>query len=471
MGRKIVLVNPPFVYFPGNKRSRYNYCRPPLGLCYLASYLRKARPGADEIRIVDTLIEKRSQREWIEEIAAGGPDVVGFTVVTPTAGESLRMAAELRALLPGAFFVAGGPHATIMPEDMLAAFDAVVTGEGEKTFADLIAALDGGGGPDGVRGTAFKRGGETVKNPPAGFIQPLDDIPPPARELLRPDAYYHSFPYRSGGGVFTTMFTCRGCPNNCYFCGNEALWNRKIRFHSMEYVANELELIVNGLKAGLVFIDDDDFLAKKSRAVEICEAILRLKSGLKWICHACVASIDDEALKIMKRAGCVEIQTGVESGSDAILKGISKCADTRRVAEKFRLMKRRGINAWGTFIIGHTADTPETIRETIDFAVRIDPAYASFILMLPFPGTRAFDDFKRLGYLKTTDWDDFTWHGDPVFELPDLPREELVRLRALAQKRFYLRPLKLLRLLWNTVRAGSFREMMRNFYAWLSVVK
>lgn len=471
MENNIVLVNPPFVYFPKNERSKYNYCRPPLGLCYLAGYLRKHRPGRDRVRIVDALIEKLSRRQWVELIAESKPGIIGFTVATPTAMEASRMAAELRKLCPGATLVAGGPHATVRPEDLFPAFDIVAIGEGEQTMLEIVNAVSGERDLSGIDGIAYRQDGDIVKTSRREFITPLDNIPPPARELLNLRAHYHSFPYRQRGGFFTTMFTGRGCPNNCYFCGNEALWRRKIRFHSLDYVADELDMLVNRLNMSLIFFDDDDFLSKKSRAIEICETIVKMKAGLKWICHLCASSIDEEVLKIMRRSGCVEAQIGVESGSDGILKNIPKCGDTKLLAEKFKLVKKSGINSWGTFIIGHGDDTRESIMDTINFSIKIDPTYASFIILLPFPGTEAFGDFKKKGYLKTTNWEDYTWHGDPVFEKPDLKAREMVSLRALANKKFYLRPAKLLRLVLHTLTAGSFREMLRNFFAWLSVIK
>jgi anaerobic magnesium-protoporphyrin IX monomethyl ester cyclase len=331
---KVVLINPPFVYFPGNSTSRFNYCRPPLGICYIAAYMKKYGDGLCDVEIVDTLVERRERRDWVERIAAKAPGIIGFSVVTPTAGESCRMANELRELCPQTVLVAGGPHASVLPEDMFPSFDAVVAGEGERTFLELTNAVFEGRDFDGIDGVTFIKNEKVSSNTRREFISPLDEIPPPARELLNLSSYYHSFPYRTRKGFFTTMFTCRGCPHNCYFCGNEALWRRKIRFHSIGHIRNELDILVNKLGVSLVFIDDDDFLAVKPRAMEICEAILKTGSGLKWVCHSCVSSIDEDSLGMMRRAGCVEIQIGVESGSDKILKGISKCASTSIIAEK-----------------------------------------------------------------------------------------------------------------------------------------
>lgn len=468
---KITLINPPFTYFPNIRATKFNYCRPPLGICYLAAYLRKHDPEPHTIRVIDTLVRNLDMDQWLEEIAAGAPDIVGFTAVTPTANVSSRMAAELRKKLPGAVFLAGGPHATVRPQDLLDSFDAAVAGEGEATFLEIVGALRRGEPIEGIQGTAVRRNGETVRAPRRPLIEPLDTIPPPARDLLDLPSYYHSFPYNQKGGMFTTMFTARGCPRDCYFCANKTLWNGNLRYHSIDYVKNELDLLVNKQNMTLIFVDDDDFLSNKKRSREICENIVAARHGIKWICHCCVSSIDRESVRAMKRAGCVEIQIGVESGDERVLKDIPKSPAPERIRQAFALLKEERMNTWATFILGHPADTKDTIQNTIKFARLIDPTYSSFIVLLPFPGSRAFDTYLSGGMIKTQNWDDYTWHGEPVFETPALSAGDLVRLRARAMRAFYLRPRKLASYALQMIRAGSSKELFRNFLSWLSLVR
>lgn len=455
------------------RSSRYNYCRPPLGLCYLAGYLNKYSDEKHEISIVDTLATNRTMEEWIGKIAGQGPDIVGITAVTPTVNTARRMAAELRKRLPGAVFIGGGPHATVRPDEMLDAFDAVVSGEGEVTFLDVVSRVGRGEALAGIPGAVVRRGGggDPVKAPSRGYIEDMDSIPVPARELLDMGDYYHSFPYNRRGGLFTTMFTARGCPRDCYFCANRSLWNGRLRYHSLDYAAAELETLTERQNVSLVFIDDDDFLSNRKRAMEMCGLIAEKHPALKWICHCCVSGITGESLAEMKRAGCVEIQIGVESGDESILEGVAKSPAPEKVAESFALIKKHGINSWATFIIGHPKDTPQTVRNTISFACRINPTYSSFIIMLPFPGSRVFDEYREAGYLKTLDWDDYSWHGEPVFETPSLSRSDMTSLRAEAMKRFYLRPGKIASYVLHALRSGSAKELLRNMFAWVSLVK
>ena len=471
MKKVISLVNPPFLHFPGDNLSGSNYCRPPLGLCYLAASLRKSLGERNDILITDALIERRPETEWINLVARQEPEIIGFTVVTPTVPVSIRMAQELRKLCPGAILIAGGPHATVRPEDLLPTFDIVVIGEGECTFVEVADAINKRKGFECIAGVTFMENGGVTRTERRKLMNPLDDIPFPARDLLKPGAYYHYAPYRHKKGFFNTIFTARGCPFNCIFCANEALWNRTIRFHSLEYVAGELEILISHMNTTVLFIDDDNFMMNKSHAYRISESIIKLNSGLKWFCHACISSIDEELLRIMKRAGCVEIQIGVESGSQDILNTIPKCSTRELVIEKIQLMKKVGINSWATFMLGHEGDTPDTIMDTIRFSIKIDPTCASFNTLVPFPGTRVYENYRENGYIITDNWDAFSWYGDPIIEKPDLNAGDLKRLRSVALKRFYLRPGKMFWIFLRALQSGSLREIFRNFFAWLSLVK
>ena len=467
----VILVNPAFKYFPNMRTSKHKYCRPSLGMCYVASYLRKYALGKCEIRIFDALAEDRTDEEWIETIAGQKPDLIGFSVATPTMEASRRMALELKSRLPHALIVAGGAHATMLPDCMLGPFDAVVVGEGEATFFEIARNGADKASLPTIKGVAFQQNGVIVHTKPRGYFKSLDEIPFPARDLLPIPNYYHTYPYNRKGGYFGNIITCRGCPRNCYFCGNKALWQGNVRFHSLDYVLEEIKMMVCTLDMSLVFIEDDDFLVNKKRAMEFCERVLASKLNFKWIVHACADGIEEESLRLMKRAGCVEFQIGVESGDEGILKQIDKSKEGREVYYRaFRLLKKYGLNSWATIILGHTDDTEESIERTIDFAKKIDPTYASFIIMLPFPGSQVFEIYKRNGWLLTTDWSRYSWYGDPVFELPHLSAADLVRLRAKAMTAFYLRPSKIFRYLWQIIKARSLREFFRNVLSWHSLV-
>jgi radical SAM superfamily enzyme YgiQ (UPF0313 family) len=467
---KVVLVNPPFQYFPGVKKGADSYTRPPLGIAYLAAYLQKAARPTPEVSLLDCEAEGfGSEAVAARAILQREPDVVGFSVVTGTYHASSRLAQAIKRARPETQIVVGGPHITALPNEAMPGVDAKVIGEGEATLADYLAALQAGARPE-IAGLAWLRDGEVESTGPARAVfENLDDVPIPARELLGIGRYFHSFPY-PGARNFTTLFTSRGCPFDCNFCGNEILWGRRVRYHSLERTYAEIDEVVRQ-GSTLVFFDDDTFTANRARALKICDFVARRHPALRWICHARADTVDRELLGAMKRAGCVEVQIGAESGDPEVLRRTDKALTVEQVERAFAWTREAGLNSWATFILGNDGETPATIGRTMALAKKIDPTYASFIVLLPFPGTRIFGKYRAAGFINTRDWEMFSWHGQPVIDLPGLSPDDLAAWRRRAYLGFYLRPGKLMRTAWHVLRSASWREMLRNFRAWRVLVR
>ena len=468
---RVVLVSLPFRYFPfGDPRSA-NYARPPLGIAYLAAYLREHAAAPVDVRCLDLLTEPQQGPERVlERILGLAPDVVGFSVMTATQPLTAWLARELKARRPSLWVVAGGPHVSALPAEPMPGVDARVLGEGEAAFLDVIHENVLGGSARPVAGTLLRQADGTLAH---GAERPvladLDALPFPARDLLPGGAYFHTFPYR-GVHAFTTMMTSRGCPHACNFCLNETAWHRRVRVHSVDRVMAEIDHVQRTMGVDLVFFDDDTFTTSRERTAAIAARIARDHPRLRWICHTRVDAVDDELVREMARSGCLEAQVGIEAGNPDVLASTGKGIDLDQAARALVSFRRHGINVWATFVLGHEADTRETLDETVAAAIRLNPTYASFIVLLPFPGTAVFDSYRDKGYLLTEDWADYTWHGRPVFATPRLTPDDLVRARARANLAFYLRPQKLAELAWHTLRAGSLREMRRNVAAWRSLV-
>lgn len=463
---KLVLVNPPFRYHPGVKGSSFNYTRPPLGIAYLAAYLRENFPTPLGIRLFDCEAEKiRTSQGAVRAITEFDPDVVGLSTVTGTYHAVSEIAQGIKRAMPNVVTIAGGPHITALPKEPTSGIDVKIVGEGELSLLQYLKARFLDGESSEIDGCIVFEDGKIVSCRPArNLIEPLDTIPIPARDLFRRRAYYHSYPYK-GGRNFTTMFTSRGCPFNCTFCCNELLWGRMVRYHSLEKVYQEIDSLVKD-GYNLVFIDDDTFTSNTKRVASICEYIKHNHPAFRWICHIRADTADREILTLMKAAGCVEVQVGIESGDEQILKNINKGMDLGSARKIFPILHSLKINSWTTFIIGNSGETPKTVRETIEFAKELDSTYCSFIVLLPLPGTHAFEEFRKNGWITTYDWRCYSWHGYPVIDLPELSSDELVKWRKRAYKEFYLRPKKLVQSAVNMLKALSWREMVRNLFAW-----
>jgi radical SAM superfamily enzyme YgiQ (UPF0313 family) len=466
---RVTLVNPPFQYFPGIRSGTESYTRPPLGIAYLAAYLRRNAQAPLALKLIDCEAEGFVDSDTTAAaIMQGDPDVVGFSVVTGTFSEATLLAEKLKKIKPGIRIVAGGPHVTALPEEVMPGIDAKIIGEGELSLLEYLQEAVLGGSEREIAGVVRFSDGELVSRGKArAMIENLDDIPIPARDLL-PGSYFHSYPY-PGVRAFTTMFTSRGCPYNCNFCGNETLWGRRARYHSLDRTFEEIDQ-VTAAGVNLIFFDDDTFTANKKRVLAITEYIARHHPDLRWICHIRADTVDRPLLAEMKKSGCVEVQVGVESGDQEVLRNTDKMLDIEKVRTTFRSLHEIGINSWGTFILGNDGESTETIRRTISLACEIDPTYASFIVLLPFPGTRIFEKYKKQGYITTFDWGRYSWHGQPVIDLPRLSAADLIAWRKKAFLRFYLRPGKLLQSGFSVLRSLSLREMKRNFRAWQTLV-
>ncbi len=468
---KVVFVNPPFVYFPGAGKSSPNYSRPPLGIAYLASYVKQYLGHPVELALVDCPGENlNSAADVARRVAALRPDAIGLSVVTATRDVAGELAERWRAACPGVPVILGGPHITALPDEPAPFVDALIVGEGEQTIVEYLQKRVLQQSTEEILGCRLLHDG-MAQTPlsPRPFIEPLDHIPIPARELLPNDAYVHSYPQRYRR--FTTMFTSRGCPFNCSFCSNEALWRGTVRYHSAARIREEIDRVMCDLGVDLIFFEDDTFLANRALSSAVMAYLRTKRPALSWVCHTRADTLSAETLAEMEASGCVEIQIGVESGNQEILDKTDKRLRLETVRHAFQLLRRTRIKSWATFILGNEGETRETFKQTLNLALEIDPSYASMIILLPFPGSRAFRSYADKGYLTTYRWSDYSWHGDPVFSLPHLSSAQLVKLRSRAYRRFYLRPRKLLHIFMDVVKASSLREILRNMRFWLSLSK
>lgn len=458
--KKVLLINPPFVYFPGIASRITNYFRIPLGLCYLASYIREKHNL--QVEIIDASALGWNLKEIGEKIIGFNPDLIGISVATPNVSiscELISLAKRIRKEIP---VVVGGPHVSAIPTDLLHIADIAVIGEGEETFSELIHCLIQGTPVSAINGIAFRRNGDITITPKRKLIDNLDLIPFPALDLLDISKYKHIYPYKNNNNKVASIITSRGCPYDCYFCGNNYLWGGRVRYRSIANVINEIEYFKIKLDVSLFWLEDDLF-GTEPRIKEFCHRLIELNLNIRWLCHMRCNGISDEALFIMKKAGCLEIQIGVESGNDAVLREANKHLTVAEIRAFFKKIHSIGINTWATFIFGLYGENMKTINESIKLAKEIDPTYATFIHLLPFPGTRIYKDYSERGYIRTYNWSKYSWHSLPVFETEYLKYHDLIKLKKRAYILFYLRPNKLFSYGMQLFKTGQLKLMLKNF--------
>ena len=421
---KILLVNPP----SADVFRLLNYCLPPMGLMSLAAYLR--HHGFD-VGIQDFQLQPRAARDF---------DFSPYTLVgigSDTTRFAAAQAIARRAKQTGAFVVMGGPHPGYVADETLASgdVDAVAIGEGEATLLELVRAVEAGRPVEGLGGTAVRRDGRIIVGPPRPFIESLDDLPLPARDLVPFDRYRTT---QIGERPVTQIVTSRGCSHDCHFCSSSRFWGRKLRFRSIESVIAEIGEIYDRYGFRAVAFVDDNFAARPDRVVAISEAILSRNWDLWWWCFARADNLvrHPEMVEIMARSGCRTVYVGVESANEQSLLDYGKRSDCETVREAFALLKRHGIEICASYILGGLAEDHASTEATIELARQLDSNVAQFSILTPYPGTRLFEQLQDR--LRHRDWRRYdVLHL--VFRHPHFSAWRLYGYLLKANMRFYTR--------------------------------
>ena len=427
---------------------RLDISTPPLGLGYLASVLRER---GFKVRIIDDMVEKLSLDELMGRIRDAV--VVGITSTTPTFSAALRYARTIKRRFPDVFVILGGVHATFRPMDALKNdfVDAVCVGEGEETMVEVAERVEAERSLDGVRGLVWKENGRIIDNGPRGFIEDLDSLPFPAYDLM-PIEKYTVFGSRL---EHFPMITSRGCPFACRYCSSSLFMGRRFRFRSAENVVDEMEWLVSDFKARHIAFGDDTFTLNRKRVIEICDEIKKRGLEVDWSCSSRVDTISGELLRKMRDAGCSAIYYGVESASPEILRYYRKRIDLENVRKAVELTKKAGITTICSFIIGAPYERKEDMKATLKFALKLDPDYAQFSVLTPYPGTEIYEEAKRDDLLISENFDDYT-AGKPVLKNLYLSPGDISRFLRYCYLRFYLRP----KFIWREIRKGNLRVVI-----------
>lgn len=447
--------------------SQVNYWQP-LGTLYVAACLIQA---GHDVKLFNGAF--LTHGEILGRAREFKPDVAGIYATAFGWLGALQTAADLKRIDPGIFVCGGGPYPIAAQERCLATgeFDAVVTGEGEQTFVELLDRLEGGQELDGVPGIAFRKAGRLIRNPPRPLIEDLDSLPFPARGLLEGAERYLPPPATYRRAPVATMITSRGCDRRCLFCfqidRERKAGRRGVRLRSVQSVMQEIELCLSQGYREIKFLDDS-FASNYDRAMQVCQAIRARRLDFTWFASACVNQVDKPLLAAMRDAGCWAILMGAESGVQKNLNTLRKACTLDQIRQAVRAAKDVGLQVSTPFLFGIPGETFADGLKTIEFAIEIDPDLANFHCLTPFPGTDLHDACSQYGS-RSAELSDYTYQG-AAFAPFTMTREEIQQLRGLAFRRFYSRPAFLLRRLLQ-IRSlrdvlVSFRGLRSLFWLW-----
>ena len=452
---KVALVNPPYfaVYKGFEEVARIGACYPPMGLLYLAG---KLLDDGHDVRIYDVDIEDIKPDELANLIHEFDADLVGITSTTPTILEAHNIALAIKAVHEAPVII-GGAHVTVVAEQLLEkypVFDFAALGEAEITLSEFVTCLETGGDFADVAGILYRRDGNIIRTLPRPLIEDLDELPFPARHLVKNELYKWA-PPKQEVTPMTGFLSKRGCPYKCTFCSQDQVFTRSVRYRSVENVLDELEWIVNDLGIHHIHIFDDTLVLDRARAMEICKGIKDRGLKFTWEGMARANLVDEELLRTQVDVGLTQLSLGVESGNPEILKSIQKNVTIDQIREAYRLGKKIGIETRAFAILGHPNETKKSAWDTI-FLLRgikdIDMLYLN--IMVPYPGTAAWFLARagQAGYrLLSEDFENYVRYETPVIEVNDLTASDLARMQKLGLWLFYLTPR---RILYNLLRTG-----------------
>ena len=385
---RVFLVNPP---------SPEPVKTPLLSFCHLAASLRA---GGHEVALLDASapFAPKDHDAIASRVRAFAPDLVGLHVKTQHVQPAYALAAS-RVGLP---LVAGGPHATIVPDEPLAhGFQWVIRGEGEEVLVELADALDGKRALADIAGLSWRAHGLTRHNPTRPFVADLDKLAPPltALDLFDP-AWYGTGALLPPAGILSS----RGCPQACTFCSNDVT-GRKFRYRSANSVVHEIAYLRQ--RFGLVGFSffDDSFAVGRRRVHELCNAIEALGTQVWWTCTAHPAHLDREVIRDMYRAGCRGIDIGMESADSEMLLKIGKGVTVERVLDVLRWCQELDLHTIVNLMFGWPDETDAELDSTIGFMDHAAPLAGGFNargVVVPYPGTPIYaDNHARFGF---TEW-------------------------------------------------------------------
>lgn len=381
----VLLIYPYFK--PRWDRSVFRF--PPLGIAYIASSLRQA---GHEVNLLDCTFLRRT--EALAQAKKIGAPVVGIYCMATMTEDCLWLARQLRAT--SRLLIVGGPLPTCDPDPFLELFDVVVQGEGEQTVKELLLAFEQNGNFESISGIAYRKDrsapngavGGTTSTAPRPFIQDLNEVPFPARELLPNEEYIRNGKRKYGYSITTVMST-RGCPFHCDFCSN-VVFGGSYRERSVENVVDEIQAAL-GLGYDRISFGDDVFTLRRERVWKICAEIRRRGLSFAWECLGRVDALDEDTAREMKRSGCRRIYFGIESGNDQTLERMNKKITKDQAQKAVEAAHRAGLEVGAFFILFYPGETDATVLETLRFATSLPVDYLGLTMPYPLPGTALFE--------------------------------------------------------------------------------
>lgn len=366
------------------------------GLAQLSSILKKE---GHEVKLIDTTF-KPSKEHIINKVKNFNPDIIGITIATNDKEHAINL---LKLIKPytNAKILAGGFHATIAPEELIdeETINGVCIGEGEQAFLDFTTNLQHKKKISNIKNLWYKTPQGLVKNEIRELIQDLDTLPFPDKSLFN----YQKYINHNRG--LATFITSRGCPFQCSYCINKTLQTlykgqKYTRSHSIDYILKEIKEVITKYHVKEIEFYDDTFTLDKERIKEFAKKYPK-EIGLPFYINARVNAVTKEDFQLLKKAGCIRVSIGIESGDQKIRNEVLKRNMTnKQIIETFKWAKEAKLKTYSFNMIGAPFETLDSIKKTIRINQIIQPDFVGVSLFNAFKGTEVYNLCKKNNLLK-----------------------------------------------------------------------
>lgn len=425
--------------------------REPLDLAYMAATLEEVGVSC---KIRDYPFEKVLWNAFQEDLVSFKPDFVIVSTTTPTLEYDMAACRIAKDHNPTVVTVGKGAEITNNPGEVLMKYpelDIAICGEYEFAIAE-IATMDW----KNVKGISFRDGGKIIFTKKRPRLKNLDELPFPARHLLKNDLYFTP----DTGEPIAFILTGRGCPHRCIYCAVSVASGFKLYIRSVESVIREIEQCNYDFGIRNFFFRSDTFTWYENWVVDLCKQIINKGFDIRWGTNSRVDTINEKRLKWMKKAGCYVIGFGIESGSQELLEKMKKKATLAQARTAIALCKKYKVKTYLLFLFGLPWETRKSAEKTIQFAKELDGDFADFNIAYPLPGTELYEIAKRdhlfEGSLSGYDY------GAPLIHSYHLSNAELIEIRKRAICKFYFRPKYVIRTLLGIRSPRVFFSYLRN---------
>ncbi len=441
---------------------------PPMGLMYIAGYLRQ-NASHHVIEIIDANLLRYTQEDIKNEITRFQPDIVGMTVLTTMLYDCLETIKTVKNVSKDIYVAVGGAHPNNHINETMdfPEVDFICLGEGEILFAELLDALDGKRELSTVDGLVYRDNNKkVVRNKGYGFVKDLDSVPLPAFDLVPFQKYYSMIGTGDPTGV---LCSSRGCPYRCTYCSK--LFSN-YRGRSPQNIIEEMRLYYNeGIREFMFF--DDMFNVNAKRAINIAKAIKENFIDIEWSFRGRADQINDELGNELRESHCTQVTLGAEAHTDEIQKELKTGKSVKEIKNAVRILRKNKIKANTNWIIGLPQHkSAKDIKAMLKVLLDIDSDYAQFAILMLYDDTELYKEALERKIVDKKIWDEHIKNPVPRFLIPAweeyMSLEEQGQLLRYCWTRFYLRPKVIYRNLMDLRDWNTFKTKLKGFFLMLS---